>query len=127
MAAAGAAPGGSFFAGRARLEGRERDELLTGLAQLDDRLESAGVPELASRGLSWTARAAAVLAPEPGLDRPVGRSAWLDLVADLLEASTAVAAGSLALEALAMEGIAGRLLGVLLGDGPEEPALSDGR
>lgn len=114
--------GGGFFRGALRVAAGERAELLTGLEQLDDRLEEAGVAGL----LGWRPRAAAVLDPVPGLDRPVGRPRWLDLVADLLESSATIARGGLVLEALAMEGVASRLLDVLLGDGPEGPALAQG-
>lgn len=114
--------GGGFFSGALRVEADERAELLSGLGQLDDRLERAGAAGL----LGWRPRAVAVLEPVPGLDRPVGRPRWLDLVADLLESSTAIARRGLVLEALAMEGVASRLLGVLLGDGPEGPALLEG-
>ncbi len=107
---------GGFFASARQVAAAERRELLAGLAELDDRLATAGMASL----LGWQARAAALVEPTAGLDRPVGRGHWLDLLADLAEASAGVAGRGLVLEALAMEGAAARLLGALL-DGDRDP------
>lgn len=107
---------GGFFAGAPRLPAAERAELLGCLDELDGRLAPGGL----SDPLGWRGRAAAVLAPETAC-LSGGRGRWLDLVGDLLDASGEVLRRGLAVEALAMEGVAGRLLDVLLGEAPQEP------
>lgn len=114
---------GGFFGGTPRLAEGDRAQLLAGLGELDARLAARD----SAPGRPWRARAAAALAVEPGVEDRAARWRWLDLAADLVEASAPLAGRGLVLEALAMEGVAGRLLGVLLGDGPEERALVERR